>query len=296
MRPSQRGGKMFIKSGREATLKSLLYLFMVVSITGCGLGQKAAPTLTPPPTLTLAPSLTPTFMPTTTNTPIPTPTMEPTPTAIPLPEGISGIVSNASVKYQDKFENSLNFPNGWAYCTRFDAVWSGDDGHLAVSSKKGNYGTIFYFADQMIYPNQAVYFLFAYTGNQNDISLGFDGYDNGKVCSSTNSKLGFYSVALQHMPGLPLTIHSLTSAGLKTSYFEGDWRLQEFSWYSILMGYDQSNTFFMVIWKPGNPNQKLVFKQTYADFPKAYNFISWLSASRTLLIDDFTVITFDKIQ
>jgi hypothetical protein len=289
---------MYPKSGSEATLRPLLILFIVITLTGCGLRPPEPPT----PTQTLIPTFTPTFKPTftptlpPTNTPIPTATMEPTSTAIPLPEGISEIVSNASIKYQDKFENSLNFPNGWAYCTRFDAVWSGNDGHLAVSSKKGNYGTIFYFADQMIYPNQAVYFLFAYTGNENDISLGFDGYDNGKVCSSTNSKLGFYSVALQHMPGLPLTIHSLTSAGLKTSYFEGDWRLQDLNWYSILMGYDQSNTFFMDIWKPGNPNQKLVFKQTYADFPKAYNFISWVSASRTVLIDDFTIITFDKIQ
>ena len=281
------------KGGRDGYLSALLLFFIISTLTGCGSSQPIAPTLTPPPVDTLAPTFTPTLAPTYTNTPVPTATLEPSPTPIPLPTGISDVVSNASIKYQDTFNYPFIAPKGWSSCTGLEAVWSAEDGHLAINSQKDKYGTVFYYADEMIDPNEAVYFLFAYEGNQGEFSLGFDGYANGKVCGA---RFGFYSVALQHIPGLPLTVHSLVNNDLKTGYFAGDWRLQEKNWYSALMGFDQSNTFFIDIWKPGDPDHKLVFKQTNADFPKTYNFISWMAVYRKLWIDDFTIITFDNIQ
>jgi hypothetical protein len=285
---------MSTQRSKYAALGFFLVLLSFVTMTGCGSGQPAAPTSTPEPTQPSAPALAPILMP--TNTPLPTATIEPSPTSIPLPEGISDIVSNASAKYHDTFNYSFLSPNGWASCPGFETTWSAEDGHLIISAEKNQYGTVFYYADEMIDPTQAVYFLFAYQGNQNDFTLGFDGYVNGKVCDSNKSKLGFYSVALQHMPGLPLTVHTLTNAGLKTSYFEGDLILQELNWYGALMGFDQTNTFFIDIWKPGDPSQKLVFKQANPDFPKAYHFISWLAVTRKLMLDDFTNLTFDKIK
>ncbi len=177
------------KSGREATLRAILILFIVIPITGCGLGQKSAPTSTPVPTLTLAPSSTPTLAP--TNTPIPTATIEPSPTPIPLPKGISDIVSNASVEYQDNFNYSFVSPNGWSSCAGNEAVWSAENGHLAINAQANKYGAVFYYADQMIHPNEAVYFLYAYYGNRDFVTLGFDGYVNGIVCSKFKEHAGF---------------------------------------------------------------------------------------------------------
>ena len=210
-------------------------------------------------------------------------------------------VTNRNFKYRFQcrgkvpgtFDYSLNAPKGWGACSGFEPVWSLEQSHLAVSSQAGKYGTLFYYADEMIHPNEAVYFLFAFEGNQNQITLGFDGYDNGKVCDNNKNQLGFYSVALEDYPGMPLTIHSIINTAIRRGYFKGDWRLQEKSWYGILMGFDQSNTFFMTIWKPGDPGQKLEFQQAYADFPKAYNFISWTGTARKVWIDDFSILTFD---
>ena len=287
---------MFTTLSRNAALKLLFMFFLVATVTGCGSGQPPTPTLAPAPVNTLAPTSTPTPAPTHTNTPLPTATLVPSPTAIPLPKGISDIVSNAVVKYQDTFDTSLNVPKGWGACSGFEPVWSLEQSHLAVSSQTGKYGTLFYFDDEMIHPNEAVYFLFAFEGNQNEITLGFDGYDNGKVCDSNKNTLGFYSVALEDYPGMPLTIHSIINTSVDAGYFKGDWRLQEKSWYGLLMGFDQSNTFFMTIWKPGDPGQKLVFQQAYPDFPKAYNFISWTGTARKVWLDDFSILTFDAIQ
>jgi hypothetical protein len=206
------------------------------------------------------------------------------------------VVTNAAIEYQDSFDYPFSAPKGWSACTGFEAVWSAENGHLVINAQPGKYGTVYYYADEMIDPNEAVYFLFAYAGDTGDFSLGFDGYVNGKVCDSVKSKVGFYSVALQHMPGLPLTVHSLTSTTLPTGYFKGDWRLQELKWYAALMGFDRSNTFFIDIWDPAAPDQKLVFQQSYPDFPKSYNFISWLDVRREMTLDDFTILTFDKIR
>lgn len=287
---------MVPRGGSNRYLIAFLSFVIISTMTGCGFGQPIAPALAPTPVGSLAPAFTPTPAPTNTATPIPTATIEPTPTAVPLPEGIAEVVSNASVQYRDAFESSTNFPKGWSSCTGFESVWSAEDGHLVVNAQPDKYGTVFYYADEMIDPNEAVYFLFAYEGNQGDFTLGFDGYVNGKVCDSVKGRLGFYSVALQHMPGLPLTVHSLINNDVKTSYFAGDWRLQEKIWYGALMGFDQSNTFFIDIWKPGDPGHKLVFKQTNADFPKTYNFISWLGVTRKMWIDDFTIIKFGTIK
>ena len=287
---------MFTTRPRNAALRSLFILFLIATVTGCGSGQPLTPTITPAPVNTQTPTSPPTPAPTHTNAPPPTATLLPSPTAIPLPTGISNIVSNAAVKYQDTFDTSLNAPKGWGACSGFEPVWSLEQSHLAVSSQAGKYGTLFYYADEMIHPNEAVYFLFAFEGNQNQITLGFDGYDNGKVCDNNKNQLGFYSVALEDYPGMPLTIHSIINTAIDAGYFKGDWRLQEKSWYGILMGFDQSNTFFMTIWKPGDPGQKLEFQQAYADFPKAYNFISWTGTARKVWIDDFSILTFDRIQ
>jgi hypothetical protein len=297
VRPQQHRRNMLKKKGLNGLLSAFFVFFIVITITGCAQPQPVAPTLTPPLVDTPVPTLPPTLVPPTkTTAPTPTGTTQPSPTPIPLPAGISDVVTNASIKYQDTFAYTSLLPKGWSYCAGFDAIYSVGDGHLLVNAPTDKYGTLFYYDEEMINPNEAVYFLFAYEGNQGDFSLGFDGYVNGKVCDSTKSKVGWYSVALQHMPGLPLTVHSLTSTTLPTGYFKGDWRLQELKWYAALMGFDQSNTFFIDIWDPASPNQKLVFKQTYPDFPKTYNFISWLDVRRKMMIDDFSIISFDSIR
>jgi hypothetical protein len=298
-RPLQRGRDMFSRCGRNIRVTVFLLILVFIQ-TGCGLVQPTVPTATRPPAGTPAPTLTPTLpptsAPTSTATPVPTATLEPSPTPIPLPAGISDVVSNASVIYQDTFNYSFLSPSGWSACSGFEPVWKAENNHLVITAQAGKYGTVFYYADKMIDPNLAVYFLFAYEGNQGSFTLGFDGYSNGKVCDSNQSKMGFYSVALQHMAGLPLTVHTIVVTDQPTAYFTGDWRLQEDNWYSALMGFDKSNTFFIDIWKPGDPSQKLVFKQTKADFPKTYNFISWLAVTRKLMIDDFTIVKFDEIK
>jgi hypothetical protein len=281
---------------RSKSLIPLCILLIAAVLAGCGPSPKPLPTATLPPTDTLRPSSTPTSEPTSTATPRPTATTQPTPTPIPLPEGISDVITNAVIKVQDTFGSSFDTPQGWSACAGFEPIWSPEDGHLLIKSPADKYGVVYYYADEMIDPNEAVYFLFAYEGNEGSFTLGFDGYSNGKVCDSIKNKLGFYSVALQHLAGLPLTVHTIVVDDQPTGYFTGDWRLQEKNWYSALMGFDQSNTFFINIWKPTDPTHKLVYKQTKADFPKAYNFISWLGVSRTLMLDDFTILTFEQIK
>jgi hypothetical protein len=287
---------MFRKGGIDGSLTALLLFFIIAAITGCGFGQPVFPTSAPPALDTLAPDLPPTLAPTDTEAPIPTATLEPSPTPIPLPNGISDVISNASIKVQEPFNSPFNAPKGWGACAGFEPVWSAENGHLGINAQPDKYGTLFYYADEMIDPNEAVYFLFAYEGNQGSFTLGFDGYSNGKVCDSGKSRIGFYSVALQNYAGLPLTVHTIFVDDQPAGYFTGDWRLQEKVWYAALMGFDQSNTFFIDVWRPEDPSHKLVYKQTKADFPKTYNFISWVGVTRKLVIDDFTILTFDNIR
>jgi hypothetical protein len=188
---------MWPKKYRAVMLPIFLSLIFI-PLTGCGANQINIPSATETFTPTIEPTETATVTPTYTNTPRPTETMTPSPTAIPLPDMIPEFVSNATVIYQDTFDSSFIVPRGWDSCPAYPAAWSWEEGHLSVSPRKDYYGTTIYYDDEMIHPNEAVYFLFAYSGNRYAITLGFDGYVNGNACSrsSTNSLVGFYTVAL----------------------------------------------------------------------------------------------------
>ena len=153
---------------------------------------------------------------------------------------------------------------------------------------------VFYYAGEVINPGEGVYFKFKFIGNTASFTLGFDNVqENGERVPG--GQAGFHSVAMS-LVGETLSAHIMQNTFVGTGYFNGDWyRLEEDTWYQIAMGFDEKGDYIIKIWDPDAPLSPLVYIRNWADFPTDYYFISWVSTTRTLWMDDFTIFTFDSI-
>jgi hypothetical protein len=232
-----------------------------------------------------------------THTPLPLPTdtpPPPTPTLIAVPEVLDQTFSGVSVIYRDEFPYVMQnlAPQGWESEAEF-AMWVTSDNRFKIQpADTGDWsGTVFWFSKERINPNEGVYFDFQYTGTRESFTLGLDDVQaNGQRTGREN----FYSVAMQLDQNLAVT-HTKRGQFQTGSYFDGNLKLQENTWYTIALAFDGDGNYLIKIWKPDEPDKQLVFRQTLEQYPKSYYFISWISAKRSLLIDDFTVFTFDDL-
>lgn len=271
-------------------MKHCLFLFMVlILLTAC---QPVAqpPTSTPLPTSTSSPAPTP------TNTPEPTVTAEPSPTPVTLPHPVNQTFSGISIIHRESFEfvSENAVPQGWESDEK-GAIWVTRENQLKAQPKDTGaawHGTVFYFSGEQIAPQTGVYLTFKFIGTAEAFTLGLDNVDqNGERISGSN----FHSVAMQTTDKNVL-VHGIQKGSQFSGSFKGNLlTLEPDTWYDIVLGYDAGNNFIIKVWDPNNLGNQSTYLRNWKDFPTAYCFISWVSAKRPLLIDDFTIFKFDEI-
>ena len=184
-------------------------------------------------------------------------------------------------------------PLGWE-CDEEYTAWVTEENNFKIKPKdNGDWsGTVFYFSMDKITPNKGVYFTFKYTGNKESFTLGFDSLNKyGERIAIGEG--GFHSVAMQMMDDVA-SAHILRDAWQGSNFFAGNLKLREDTWYEIALGFDNNNNYIIKIWQPETPTQQLTYFKKWEDFPHEYYFISWVSAKRSISIDDFTVFTFEN--
>ena len=92
-----------------------------------------------------------------------------------------------------------------------------------------------------------------------------------------------------------LTAHNVQKTVSTKGPFRGNLKLQENTWYDIALGFDGDKNFIIKLWSPDDPRKQLLYTYKSKEFPTTYYFISWVSAKRSLLIDNFTIFKFDEI-
>jgi hypothetical protein len=201
------------------------------------------------------------------------------------------IVHRESFEYGDVINGAL--PTGWE-CEEQFAAWITKDNEFQIQpANHGDWsGTVFWFSKEKITPNTGVYFTFKYIGNQEGFTLGLDAIKNNGE-RIPNGESGFHSVAMQMMDAL--SAHIIKDAWQNSDSFEGNLRLREDTWYETVLALDDSNNYMIKIWQPDTPEQQITYFKKWDDFPDEYYFISWVTAKRRLLIDDFTVFKFEEI-
>jgi hypothetical protein len=263
-------------------LFAIVFLF---TFTAC---QTAVPPSTLIPTSTSSP------IPTSTNTPEPTLTAEPSQTPIVLPDPINQTFSGISVIYHDNFEYVMQnvAPQGWKSDEQY-AIWVTEENQLKAQPADNGTGsgTVFYFSGERIIPNTGVHFLFKYEGTTESFTLGFDNINpNGERVLGDN----FRSIAME-MRGTNLLVYGNQNRSTTRGSFQGSLVLRPDTWYNIALAHDKQHNFIIKLWNPNDPQKQLTHFYNWEDFPASYYFISWISAKRSLLIDDFTVFKFDGI-
>jgi hypothetical protein len=283
---------MFHNQQQEELMKQqylLVSYFLVILLVSC---QASPPPQ--PPTATSVPTNTALPVPTSTDTPEPTSTPEPSPTPIVLPDTLNQTFSGVSVINRESFEYVLpnTKPLGWGTDENF-AIWVTKENQLmAKPTDNGNWsGTVFYFSGEKITPNKGVYFAFKYTGAAESFTLGFDNVNpNGERITGDN----FHSVAME-IRDRQLLVYGTQKRNQVKGAFKGDLKLEEDTWYEIALAYNKNHDFVIKIWDPNDPQKQLTYLRNWQDFPSSYYFISWISAKRSLLIDNFTVFKFNEI-
>jgi hypothetical protein len=264
-----------------------LLLIIVILLTAC---QPAAQP--PTPTSTSLPTSTSSPPPTSTNTPEPTSTPEPSPTPIVLPDTLHQTFSGVSVIHRDSFEFVIQnaVPAGWQTDQQY-AIWVTEENQLKAHPLPSSFGTVFYYSDKIIDSNMGVYLAFKFMGTTENFTLGFDNVNsNGERIQGAD----FRSVAMEVRNQNPIVYGNFGGATAKGS-FKGTLTLQEDTWYNVTLAFDENQNYIVKIWQPDNPEKQLTYQRTWEDFPDKYYFISWINSKRSLLIDDFTVFTFEEI-
>jgi hypothetical protein len=234
--------------------------------------------------------------PAATNAPGPTSTPAPAPTAIALPDELNQIFSGVSVEYQDGFEyvSESSLPQGWI-CSEPLAAWVTSDNQFEIksASQVNGTGVTVYFSKAQITRNTGVYFTFQYTGAVQNFTIGMNAVgSNGQIAA--RGQKDFYSVSME-MSDKVVSAHTVQKTASTKNPFRGDLKLQEGVWYNIALGFDGDKNFIIKLWSPADPRKQLIYTYKSKEFPTSDYFISWVSARRSLLIDDFTVFTFDQI-
>lgn len=240
----------------------------------------------PAPTATIAPA-TNTVKPTATSTEIPVPTATP----VLLPNEVNSTFSSVSILYTDSFQFKFKdyLPDGWVSEEKYSG-WVTEDNQFKIQPRES---TVFYFSQTKITQNEGIYFTFKYTGSKQGFSLGFDALNrNGERIKFGEG--GFYSVAMQ-MNDDVATAHINKDGWVGSDFFSGNMKLQEDTWYDIVLGMDDSNNYIIKLWLPNMPDQQITYYKKWDGFPQDYYFISWIAKDRSLLIDDFSIFKFGEI-
>jgi hypothetical protein len=282
------------------TFKRCLLIFVLsVLFYGCGASPQEIALETASAETAAAASWTATPEPSNTPEPSPTPTLEPTatlkpsPTPVVLPGVLDQTFIGVNVIYRDDFNFVMRgiMPDGWELMldnTRSSSLAETEDSNFRIFASEGGAwdGLVFYYPAEDINPGEGVYFTFKYAGTSESFTLGMDTIEE--------SGLVYHSVAMQ-LENTTLSAHIIEDKFQGDGYFEGDLRLQEETWYGMLLAYDEEENYIIKIWEPGAPENQLVYYRNWPDFPKEYYFISWMSAKRTLWLDEFTIFSFDDI-
>ena len=182
-------------------------------------------------------------------------------------------------------------PEGWEAAEK-NSLKRTENNNLEISAKIVP-GMVFYYPGEVINPGEGVYFTFKYVGTQGAFTFGFDNIrENGELIQ--NGENGFHSVSMM-MNGQALSAHNNQNALQGDENFKGSIKLQEDTWYQIVLGFDEKGDYIIKIWNPNTPTLPLVYYHNWSDFPTDYYFISWVSNLRTLWMDDFTIFKFDSI-
>ncbi|MGC1376789.1 MAG: hypothetical protein WA821_11210 [Anaerolineales bacterium] len=230
-----------------------------------------------------------------TGAPESTSTLGPVSTPVALPDELNNIFSGVSVEYQDNFDGAADaLPSGWI-CSEPSAAWVTSDNQFEIKSASQVNGTgmTVYFSRAQITPNTGVYFTFQYSGVVQNFTLGVNAVgSNGQIAAK--GQKDFYSVTLE-MSDKVLTAHTVQKTVSTKGPFRGDLKLQEGAWYNIALGLDGDKNFIIKLWSPTDPRKQLFYTYKSKEFPTTYYFIGWVSAKRSLLIDNFTIFKFDEI-
>ena len=230
-----------------------------------------------------------------TNTPEPTSTPEPSPTPIVLPDTLYQTFSGISVIHQDSFEYVMEnqAPSGWETSEKY-SIWVTNENQFKIHpTGNGDWtGAGFHYMGEEITPNTGVFFTFKYTGSSENFTLGFDNINSDGSLVPRGSN--FHSVAME-IREQTLLVYGIQRENKINGSFKGNLSLHEGTWYDILLAFDENQNFIIKVWDPNNPQLQTTYLREWTDFPRAYYFISYISAKRTLLIDDFIVFRFDKI-
>jgi len=199
-----------------------------------------------------------------------------------------------SVIQRESFEFVIQnaAPQGWQSDEQY-AIWVTKENQLKAqpSGNGPGGGTVFYFSGEKIIPNTGVYLTFQYTGTAESFTLGFDNVNpNGERILGDN----FRSVAME-MRGSNLQAYGNQNRNQINGVFRGNLILQPDTWYNVALALDKDHNFIIKLWDPNDTQKQLTYFRNWPDFPTAYYFISWISAKRSLLIDDFTLFKFDEI-
>jgi DNA-binding CsgD family transcriptional regulator len=276
-----------------AGLFVLIFSLVAVSILRRIPAQATAITPTNVMVPTVAPATDTAPAPTSTTEPTVTNTPEPTVTPILLPDTLNSTFSNVSIVHRDSFEyaDAINgaLPAGWE-CDQQFAAWITKDNQFQIQPAGG---TAFWFSKERITPSTGVYFTFKYAGSQENFTLGFDNIDtNGDRIHWQDTN--FRSVVMDVRNQTPIVYRNFGGASTKGG-FQGSLRLQEDTWYNIALAFDENQNYLIKVWQPEAPEQQITYLMKWEDYPHEYYFIGWVSPKRSLLIDDFTVFTFEEI-
>jgi len=272
----------------------LYRILLVVGLLLTSCQTATQPSIAIPTSLpTSNPTSTSSPIPTATNTLEPTSTPEPSPTPIVLPDIINQTFSGVSITYHDSFEYIMQnlAPQGWQTDQQY-GIWVTKENQLEAQPLLSSIGEVFYYSNEIITPNKGVFFKFKYTGTVQDFTLGFDNVlSNGERVTGAD----FHSVAVD-IKGGSVLVHGIQRKSQISGSLKGTLKqLHEDTWYNIALAFDKNNNYIIKIWEPDNSENQITHLRNWKDFPNQYYFISWVSSKRTLLIDDFTVFTFDEI-
>jgi hypothetical protein len=210
-----------------------------------------------------------------------------------LPDVLEQTFAEVTFIYRDEFDFVMEglAPEGWETTEKY-SLKKIKNNELKIDGKEEP-GMVFYYPKEVINPGEGVYFTFKYIGSQDTLTLGFDNIRKNGERIPYGEK-GFRSFAMM-LDGQTLSAHIIQNDYQEDEYFKGNLKLQKDVWYQFALGFDENGDYIIKILDPDAPQSPLVYMLTLADFPTTYYFISWVSNTRSLWLDDFTIFKFDSI-
>ena len=193
------------------------------------------------------------------------------------PYMVKSYLSNVNITFYDNFDSN----SGWPL---YD-VGTVSSGSLEITGD-GNWNGIE--REEKFVEKSGFVLKFKYT-KVNDFEIYFD---NGVFETSPYRRFGVY--IYNSKPSSNLWVgNELNSSGA----FIGNLKMESNNWYNLMMVIGENGEFLTVLWDPNNSAKKLVYKytgsnETWKDKTWKLHFGADIG---TITIDDFEIITFEKI-